>query len=787
MLLRMVGTDVRRNVTVTVTLVVLMMLSVMMASASAGLLARLAGAGDRLLTVADAPHVGQMHAGPLDEGELAAWAGQRPDVAHHQVQLLLGVDNAQLIFDGVPQTDSIQQNSFVVANTERDLFTDLAGHRVTDVESGTIWLPVIYRVENGLEPGATVTVTGPEGYRQHFVIAGFFRDAIMNTGIASSKRLAISAADLAELQAHTGTSEYLISFWLHDPAGGTAAFKKAYLDAGMPSIGPMLDSSAFRLFNMISEGLVAAVVILAAVLLMIVGLLCLRLSFLAAVHTDQREIGVLTAIGVPPGGIKRIYLTKYGVIGLCACVAGLVGGWALAPVMSRSLAVYLGDVEGPAPWLVPAVVAVAVFGVIVLFILSLLRRFNTLSAVEALRAGSVGTRSAGPRLSLHRSVLPTTITMGLIDLVKRPVMYLLLLVVFAVSAFIVVVPTSAATTLGAPSFPTQMGVGEADLALNLQYVDDTTAAEFSAAVDGLAADPDVAEFVALTSTRHDLTTAEGERTSLFVAHGDHLTLPVTYADGRAPVNDREIALSLLALADSGHRVGDTVTLDVAGRPRELLIVGSYQDITNGGKTARAMLPADSGDIMWYSFALTVRPGVDIDTKAAEYQQAWPSIRPWKMSDFTAQQLGPISRQINQAAALSALVAVALAVLMTAMFTRMLLAGDNTQIAIQRGIGVSDSDIRVQYLTRILVVLALGVPIGIGLALTLGQSMFNLMFEGMFGGIGYLFRGTSRIEFITSPALTALALPAVLITAVALATVASFRTITRTGVASLVTE
>lgn len=150
-------------------------------------------------------------------------------------------------------------------------------------------------------------------------------------------------------------------------------------------------------------------------------------------------------------------------------------------------------------------------------------------------------------------------------------------------------------------------------------------------------------------------------------------------------------------------------------------------------------------------------------------------------------MGPISRQVTEAAGIAGVVAVALSVLMTAMFTRMLLAGDASQVAVQRAIGTSDAAIRTQYVARILLVLAIGVPLGIALAQTLGQGMFNVMFEGMFGGLEALFQGVSRIRFTTNPWLTAVALPAVLFAAVGLATAAACRTNRSVSIASLVTE
>ena len=355
---RMIRRDFARNRSVTVLLVVLMMLSVVLATASAGTLVRLVGASDALLTQADAPHVAQLHAGAYDQSEVDSWAADRPEVAHTQSMLLLGIDGAELFFDGVAQTTNIQQNSLVVPNAERDLLLDLDNQPITEVTPGTIVLPVIYQVETGLETGDVVRITAADGFDIELTVAGFARDSIMNPAVTSSKRLAVSSSDLAEVREHTGSEEHLISFWLDDPGTQSAAFQKAYQDSGLPQAGQMVDSAAFRMFTMVSDGMVAAVVILVSVLLLVVALLCLRFSFLTAAEQDYREIGVLKGIGVAPRDVKKIYLTKYAVLAAVASGLGLLGGFALIPLLTRSMSRYMGSTASVSNWVVPVAAAV---------------------------------------------------------------------------------------------------------------------------------------------------------------------------------------------------------------------------------------------------------------------------------------------------------------------------------------------------------------------------------------------------------------------------------------------
>jgi putative ABC transport system permease protein len=784
---RMLIGDVARNRTVTALLVVLMMLSVVLATASAGTLTRLVGASSSLMERADAPHVAQMHVGPYDQDEVDRWVAGRDDVAHHQTMLQLGIDGANLSFDGVPQTTSIQQNALVVPNTERDLLLDLDDQPILGVEPGTIVLPVLYDGTDGLEVGDPVRITAADGFVTELTIAGFARDSIMNPAITSSKRLAVAASDLEQIRAHTGQVEQLITFWLHDPGTQSAAFQKDYVDAGMPQAGQMVDSATFQLLTMIGDGIVAAVVVLVSLLLLVVAALCLRFSFLTAVEQDYREIGVLKAIGVAPRDVRRVYLTKYATLATVATVLGLLGGWALTPLLTRNITRYMGASAGPWTVVVPVLAALSILVALVLFVLVLLRRFKRISAVTALRSGATGQAAKAGRLRLHGSRMPVHVRLGTMDVLGRWPTYLLLFFVFTVSAFIVIVPVNSATTATSPDFINYMGVGDVDVRVDLQHSDGSSTDLAGRIVADLEDDPDVATVSPMITTRHDSVDRDGIAASLYVENGDHTLLPIRYMDGRAPTEPSEIALSLLALSQAGREVGDRLPLTVAGEPRELTIVGSYQDITRGGRTAKSALPTEGEEVMWHVVGVELTPGADATATAQSYGDRFAPAKVAAIEQWRTQTLGSIADQVTVTAAVSALVAIALAALMTALFTRMLVARDEGQIAIQRAIGADDGGLRQQYLTRIVLVLVVGVVVGTIAANTLGERLFNLMFEVMFGGFEALGQGTSRIDFTVSAALAYLALPAALIVSVTAATLTSARSISNATIATLTTE
>ena len=78
----------------------------------------------------------------------------------------------------------------------------------------------------------------------------------------------------------------------------------------------------FLIFNALSDTAVAMVIILISFLLMVIASLCIRLTFLATIDEDLREIGVMKAIGISKKDIKKVYLNKYRIMSVTAGIIG---------------------------------------------------------------------------------------------------------------------------------------------------------------------------------------------------------------------------------------------------------------------------------------------------------------------------------------------------------------------------------------------------------------------------------------------------------------------------------
>lgn len=236
-----------------------------------------------------------------------------------------------------------------------------------------------------------------------FTIKNFVRDVQMNPSMLSSKRFVVSTVDFEKLK-DTGEMEYLISFQLHHKSD-LQSFRNEYSHSDLPQKGPTIDYQLLKIANSLTDGLIAAVIILISLLLTVISLLCLRFIILLTLEEDYREIGVMKAIGILPTDIRRIYLSKYLIMALTAVVCGYLASLFINNLFTKNIMLYIGTaptslIESFLPVLAAFVIAV----IIIVFCMIVLRRFNKISAVEAIRMGNTGGKySNNKKLALYKN------------------------------------------------------------------------------------------------------------------------------------------------------------------------------------------------------------------------------------------------------------------------------------------------------------------------------------------------------------------------------------------------
>jgi len=554
---RIMRNEVARKLGALTAVFAFILLSSLLLSSGAGLIVALSGSLDRLFAAAETPHFVQMHAGELDRSQIQAWGDAHDLVDETQVVEMITVDGSSLLLPGshASEASSVMDISFVVQNAHFDYLLG-PDDAIASVEPGAVGVPVYYAAERGVEIGDRLTVTG-DGFSRTYTVSTIIRDSQMNPAMVHSKRFLVNPADYGELREHFTETEYLVEFRLSDPAR-LDEFRADYRAAGLPAGGPTVDRDIFRLLNGLSDGIVAAVVIILSLLLMLIAVLCLRFTMLATIEEDYREIGVMKAVGMPQRRIKGIYALKYVVLGGGAAAFGCLLSRPLTHALTGNMTRYIGGaLPSAAGLVVPAFAGVLVFLLVHLSTLVVMRRFDRISAVEALRAGA---ESEAPRpgraIPICRAKpFNLNVFLGARDTLLRFRLFGLLMVVFFFSAAITLVPLHFLSTVCSSEFISYMGIGRSDVRIDMRQVGES-GQPLEDVISQIAADESVEQFSVLTTSTFTLHRDDGEEEPFAVETGDFTLFPLDYLRGRAPAAEDEIALSHLNSRELGAHTGD---------------------------------------------------------------------------------------------------------------------------------------------------------------------------------------------------------------------------------------
>jgi putative ABC transport system permease protein len=292
-------------------------------------------------------------------------------------------------------------------------------------------------------------------------------------------------------------------------------------------------------------------------------------------------------------------------------------------------------------------------------------------------------------------------------------------------------------------------------------------------------DPDVAKLSPLVTSQFKVKERDGTLETLNIESGDFSLFPLDYVNGAAPQQENEIALSYLNAREMEKEIGDTVTLLIEGQEREMEVSGIYQDITNGGRTAKATVPYNPQSVLWYTVNLDLVPEANIKVKVLEYSQLFDPARVTDTASFVSQTVGNTVQQLKSVTTVTVAVGLAVSILITALFMMMLITKDSNQIAIMRSLGFSLRHIRTQYLSRALFLLVSGIVLGTLFSNTLGQQLVSVVLSLL---------GASRIRFVIDPLQVYVMYPLLLMFTVAVTTILSTRTgIKETNIAAMIME
>src|SRR5699024_1589089 len=148
----------------------------------------------------------------------------------------------------------------------------------------------------------------------------------------------------------------------------------------------------------------------------------------------------------------------------------------------------------------------------------------------------------------------------------------------------------------------------------------------------------------------------------------------------------EISFSMIQADEMSKEVGDSLTLVIDGTEKDFTVSGIYSDITNGGKSAKATFADDSGDMMWAVVPIKLADETLISEKVQVLSETFAFAKTISVDEFLSQTFGSTINAIETASNVSMIISLAVTMLITLLFMKMLVAKDTHSIAVLKTFG-----------------------------------------------------------------------------------------------------
>lgn len=752
LLLKLVWKDFKRNRVITTALVIFLILSALLMAGGLRVTGTIFSSVNGLNQLAKPPEYLQMHKGNYDEEVFENFVENHDYIKDSLTVKMLNINNASIIYEGETLEKSLMDNGFIIQNKGFDFILNM-DNEVAVVNDGEIGVPVYYVEELGIQVGDVITLA-EENFRKDLTVSTIIRDSMMNGALTSSKRFLITQNDLNDISDHMGEWEYCFEFLL-EKGTSTKKLEKDYMDEEMPSNGVAITGTMLTVINNLSYGLVAFLIIAVSFLLILIAFLCLSYIIRATLAEENYTIGEMKAIGFSGKAIRRLYLMKYVMLIIIAGVIGYLFAIPFGDFLSSSVILYCG--KGTTQWIIWIfpLVGVVLLSVIVILGCNRIIRKNLKNTVMELMRGKDRIKKEGRYSLPNKGMKNSNLTIALGELKCKWKEYFVIFLVFIFSSFLILLPMNIKNTIENPSFITYMGVGECDIRIDIQYSEKLTEQK-DEVISYLENDSEIDKYAIYQNGYVEFQSEDGEREYIRVENGDEYIFPLEYLKGNPPVKKTDIALSYLNASELGKGIGDSMTVFYKGKELPYTVSGIYQDITYGGKTAKAAINFDEKDVEVYIVYLDVNDGVSIERKTEELRNILTDSKITPISEFISQTLGSITDNLGLVQGVAILIALLLNMLITVMILQLITAREHSAIAIKKAIGFSNKDIRIQLGIRILIIQLISVIVGTLLANNLGEKIFGLMLSSM---------GASKIVILVEPISAYLILPAVQLIAV----------------------
>ena len=659
----------------------------------------------------------------------------------------VGTEAAKVDYSRTAVVDSIARKYDVPINMNNEFF---------EVEDGYIAVSQTYANQKGIKEGDKIRLTTQMGNIYEFEISTVYKNPAAN--VLVTFYLSDYDKEMIYSESPYKTDMYTLSVY---PIEGD------YVNTLIKTVNPLLIEykdhnivgNATRIIFFTNDGLFALIVsicmIVVAVIIMCVAMITIDFSLKSSIKRDEREIGMMKAIGVWSFSYKTLFIVKYIAFAILGGVLGLPAGFFMSKLLFDKFVMHVMFPDPATLFMIGLAASGITVSLIILSSFFSLRRMNKISVIDAIHGENRGERFTSiPGLFLNnKKQLSVPFFLALSDILRGFKRYFLLVLAYVLGISVVLFIVRLENTIMDTRYSEHyFQNGREDFAFEF---DETYYTKLYSGAGSYRGVIDIVnknfEDNGIPATIYTNMSSPAEmitgdtKTVCNVEWMDNPTSEVRYIDGGNPPRLRnEIAIGYYFGRQYGIRLGDSVTIEYEklGEDRisyelasEEFIVTAFFDQYGSNTPTIFMGDEFEGSTMrhedLFSAVLDV-PSSQYDEYFAKMQALYPDgeIKFLPKDKVMAHHVPGYDRMFNLIILIVSVTAAIVIMLLSSLYENIFIDEETADIALLKSMGFTKGAIRSWHFWRLMLLSLLSLGLSYVFIDTAGEFLIGKLFQSL---------------------------------------------------------
>lgn len=626
---------------------------------------------------------------------------------------------------------------------------DRNDHEITKVNDGEIYVTaeLFYSDKYNLKSGDIIEINA-YGKTKRFKLKGCTKDAMFGSSMVGMTRILMSENDYAYFETEQENVWYDLVVYTKD-----SRFMDKVNENNFNSI--FVENKSVIKAMYIMDMITAAIMLVVSICLIIISMVILRFTINFTMSEEFREIGVMKAIGITNGKIRRIYIFKYFAISIVGSLIGLVISFPFSTLMngnlSRNIIISNGGYFG-----LNVLCALFTAAIVVLFCYLCTRKIKKFSPIDAIRNGESGERYKRKGvIRLGKSKLSPVFFMAINDIFSGLRRFVVMILIFTLGILLILIPINTINTLKSDNLISWFNMAHCnqviaqeiffDISKDNEKMIDYNLNDVKKTLFQNNISADVFQEIIFRMT---ISHNEKKMTSVaFQGKGDVTTDMYSYLKGTPPQNNGEVAISYVVADNIGAEIGDDVEIKSGDKTKRYIVTALYQSMNNMGEGIR-FYQKESIDYNFAAgcFGLQVKytdhpNSSELEKRKDILKKAFPNAKIYSAGEYINEMIGDIAGQLESVKILILTIVLCINILVTVLMVKSFITKEKGEIGMLKAIGFKDASLIAWQTIRIGIILMIAMILG---------TVFSTPVSEFSSGQVFKIMGAQSIEFTIKP-------------------------------------